>query len=133
MRRRKVFVSQISPSGTDLAWTRAFTEKLRDSGLDVFEYLRNDDDPSLETVEHELRTTDSIVMLMEASSLNSGLFAFEAGVAISGEKDLVAVVPAGLDPPLLRLAPNYRRVVAKTSPGITAEAVLVELRQPQLA
>lgn len=133
MGRPKLFISHISPTGEEREWTRSFTDELRNHGLDVFEYLQNDEDPPLPVIENALRTTDSIVMVMEPSHLNAGIFAFETGVSISGEKELVAIVPPDVNLNEIELASVRQSAVRKDSPAATAGAVLARLRERRVA
>jgi hypothetical protein len=137
MSKQKAFVSQVAPPGSDLRWPDAFSEALRNRGIDVFEFViqgaEPPEDPPIELVGEALRNADSIVMIMDPDSLNAPEFEFEYGVALGGEKDIVAVVSPGTDPDSIELAPLRQHLVERTTPTATANAVLARLRQPQSA
>ncbi len=128
MPRLKLFVSHISPTGEEREWTRDFSDELRNHGLDVFEYLQTDEDPPLPVIEDALRNTDSIVMVMENEHLNAGIFAFETGVAITGEKDLVAIISPDVPLDEIELPPVRQSALRRESPAATADNVIARLR-----
>jgi TIR domain len=135
--KQRAFVSQVAPPGSDLEWTDAFSEALRNRGIDVFEFVirgvEPPENPPIEQVGEALRNSDSIVMVMDPGSINAPEFEFEYGVALGGEKDIVAVVPRGTDPESIELVPLRQYLVERASPAATADAVLARLRQPQIA
>ena len=131
MANRKVYVAQAWPERSDPTWARRFAEALRAHEFDVVEEWSSHDQASQAAVEQGLRESELIVLLLEADGAGSPIFYFEYGVALAGDKEFVAVVPADVPPDQLPVPVRGGRYVVKGSPDETAAALVARSAEPQ--
>lgn len=84
----------ISHSTSDKNWCRDFAEGLRERGLRVFfdDWPAQATSPQEDTIRNGLRSSSSLVVVLDASSLSSQWAAFEVGAAIELNKLVVPVI-----------------------------------------
>jgi len=133
MAEPRVFISQDWPTKGEVEWAHRFADALRGLGFDVFEEWSPAANPSQESIERALRESDLIVLLISTRSARSPSFLFEYGVALGGDKEIIAVIPSNMDPELLPIRPLRERRVTKSSPERTAAAVAARLRELRVA
>jgi len=81
-------------------------------------------EPLQRDMERAIRKSDLCVFLMSPDAVKSPFVLFEMGIALGGEKSMVAVTTDDLDPAQLP-EPFRRRVyLPQSSPETTAEQVL---------
>lgn len=123
---RKVFISY---TGRDREWARSFAKALKERGLTVWfdEFDIRPGDSFVDAIEAGLRSSDVIVLLVDAEvSARPNLF-FELGAAIGMRKRVVPIVPKDIDPSTLPLELRLRRYLVRNTPEQVAEELSATL------
>lgn len=123
MMAKKVFVSH---SIADTQWAREFADTLRGRGVQV--WVDSTDlrpgEPWEDAMEKALRSSDIVVSLLNADTLNSANVYFEIGAAFGMGKQVIAVVPEEADSARAAAPLRFRRSIRKQSPVATAQQLL---------
>jgi len=125
MAKPKVFISY---SRQDADWARSFAEALRKRDVPVwFDQLDLPPGALLrDAVESALRESDVLVAVIGPDRSEPALY-FEVGAAIGMRKNVVPVLPTGVDPETLPF--RVRKYLVKQAPDKTADELSQSLPQ----
>lgn len=123
----KVFISH---TDRDTEWARSFAQALAARGLTVWfdESGLRPGENFVEALEAALRGSDTLISLFDLEGSSMPNFFFELGAAIGMGKNVVPIVPKGVDPAKLPLDLRRRRYLVRGTPEETAEALSNTLR-----
>jgi hypothetical protein len=138
MKQQRIFVSHAAQHSDDRTWVREFLSGLRMRGFDVFEFAivafgGKRADITAGAMGDAVKVADVIVHIINEDPQSIVNFAFEHGVALMLERDIVGVLPPDMDASSVDISPLRPRLVAQQSPAETIEAILAMIRQPQVA
>lgn len=133
MPNRKVYVAEAQPDRADLEWAWRFVDALGDHGFDVVTEWSIRDQASLEAAEQGLRESDLVVVLLDPEGNGSPILYFNYGVALAGDKEFVAVLPAGVAPDRLEVPLEDDQYVVRGAPAETAASVAARSMAQPLA
>ena len=127
MEKGRVFISH---SANDSDWARSFAQALKARGISVW-FDESDVAPGearRDALETGLRNSDVLVALLDADSSSKPNLFFELGAAIGMGKQVVPVVPQGVDPSSLPLNVRVRPYLIRDTPEQTAEELTQTLQ-----
>jgi TIR domain len=119
----------ISYSHQDREWVREFVEKLTKEGVDAWLDEKEIDVGEFiaDKLEQDLRSSDSLVLVLSAENIHSSNLFFELGAALGAGKKVIAIVDENVQVKDLPLPIRRRRYLLRESPEETARSVVEAL------